>query len=83
VTLYEKKPEIVNAVQWDPQNQQPMIDLLVEKEVEYTLIDDVLRIFSAFAFRLVPIGTYVVITRGLISFTQSAQDMSDLYEEIV
>jgi hypothetical protein len=83
MTLYEKKPEIVNAVQWDPQNPQPMIDLLVEKGIDYTLVDDVLKIFSAFTFRLVPVGSYVVVTRGLVTFTQSAQDMSDLYEEIV
>lgn len=83
MTLYEKKPNVVDAIQWDSQNQQPMIDLLVEKGVEYTLIDDVLKIFSAFAFRLVPVGTYVVVERSLVVFTQSAQDMCDLYEEIV
>jgi hypothetical protein len=83
VTAYEKKLDIVDAVAWDPQDQQPMIDFLTEKNISYNIVGTSLTVHSGFMNISIVEGQFVVVTRESVCFPVSAVDMADLYTEIV
>jgi hypothetical protein len=80
--MYEKNPDVVNALAWDPQDQQPMIEFLQEMGISYTIVNNVLNVVSGFMHINVPANYFVVITRELVCLVKSDIDMDELYTEI-
>ncbi len=83
MTVYQKKPDTIEAVQWEAANPQPMEDFLTEKGITHNITNGNLYITNPMNSTLVIDGTYVANSRIERYFFMDANELAEFYEPII
>lgn len=82
MTMYQKKPDTIEAVLWDPEDPSVMTDWLFSKGISFTLSNGNLSLFYPMQNIQVAAGQYVAASRAIPYFVIGEEDLNNDYAVI-